>query len=189
MRIGQKLVLFIDTPGFGHPDLPITKVKKAIHDLLGYFTRRLGGIHGIFYLHDIRSVRKTQGMQESFGFLEELTRPNCPPITFITTGWDIIPQKERARSVQRKNDLAREWGEKFADPQLFEFGVSWEDDPPEEIRSARVQLADLIITRYGNTQVRSLEMPFWETKLGVFLSSIQFQITISEEPAIYYVEF
>src|SRR5436309_1268658 len=97
-KINGELILFIDTPGFGHPDLPNNKVKTLIYNMIGYFTRRLGGIHGILYIHSILTERTSSGMRESFEFLMELTGTRvCPRVTFITTNWDLVHKKQEVK--------------------------------------------------------------------------------------------
>jgi len=50
----------------------------------GFFTRALGGVHGILYVQDTTVERTLPGMNETIDFLA--IRPH---ITFITTKWDI----------------------------------------------------------------------------------------------------
>jgi GTP-binding protein EngB required for normal cell division len=178
--------LLIDTPGFGHPDLPLSNVKEEIYDLLGYFTRRLGGVHGILYLHDIRKDRTTSGMKESFQFLEDLSKPVYPLVMFITTGWDLIVPKERARSEQRGRDLSGKFRRIFANLQSFEFGASWEDDTQTVKDNARAELENSLTQRYGNAQVVSLSMPFWQSSFGKWLSEIKIEVRAGVQTVNYY---
>ncbi|KAH6973348.1 hypothetical protein EDB80DRAFT_900505 [Ilyonectria destructans] len=64
--------IFIDTPGFGHPDFTKYEIKEKILGLLGYFTRTLGGVHGFLFIQSARETRPTPGIRDSVSFLKEL---------------------------------------------------------------------------------------------------------------------
>ena len=65
-EINKRKFLLIDTPGFGHPNMPNSKVANIIYNMVGYFTRQSGGVHGILYVHNIFIDRTAPGMRDSY---------------------------------------------------------------------------------------------------------------------------
>jgi len=170
-EINGKWFLFIDTPGFGHPDMPTSKVKKIIHSMVGYFTRQLGGIHGILYVHSILTERTSQGMRDSYEFLEKITDEKVNGVTFITTNWDGFPEKHRAKCENRANALIdKEWKSfRVREPdgcKYFISGVSCDEDSDSDKKKQRKLLVEQVLGSFGRSGVRSLEMPFWEWTKG-----------------------
>jgi hypothetical protein len=108
---------FIGTPGFGHAYCQYDVVKESIHKLLGYFTRILGGIHGIPHIQGIRDERVSTRMRDSLKFIKELTEDKeryiYSHITFITTKWDVVAQKKRANCDNQENELKTRWCNEF----------------------------------------------------------------------------
>lgn len=166
-KIKEQMYLFIDTPGFGHPSLPLSKVKHAIHHTVGYFTRRLGGIHGILYVQSIIDPRTSHGMKESIEFLDHLVGQRIRSrITFITTKWDLVVQKEERRCQKRETEMkTKEWKdfrvEDAEGARYFAHGAS-SDDSDEERVEATEKLFDRVLLQYQNTKPESLVMPFSE---------------------------
>ncbi|KAM5367533.1 hypothetical protein ACJA88_011500 [Fusarium oxysporum] len=137
--INDESFLFIDSPGFGHATFKPGVVKKQIHSMLGYFTRELGGIHGILYIHDILTEREVPGMQEATEFLRELAAHDFKPhITFITTKWDIPSDAPK---------LTRKYGQDLQ-------------------QQGRQALLNNVIAYYINSDIESLAMPFSEWTYG-----------------------
>jgi hypothetical protein len=161
--------LFLDTPGFGHPNLNIEGVKHAIHTVLGNFTRYLGGIHGILYCHDITTVRTTPGMEQSFKFLCDLTGKYVHRMTFITTKWDLVVSKQKANCERLESELKKRWGRyRINEPncsKYFRFGASCEDEEGEKV-VAREQVVTQLKDTYCGTEAYSLGMPFTQWTWG-----------------------
>ena len=175
--------MFIDSPGFGHPDLPMAKVKKTIHNTVGYFTRYLGGIHGIFYIHSILTERALPGMRESVNFLAELTGENTyPHITFLTTKWDLVHQKQLGECQGRESELKNTEWKRFhigqpVGARYYKYGVSSSHDSEADKARHKVLLTDQVLSRYSVTKVAPLKMPFLERTFGEQAGTV-FQVAI-----------
>jgi hypothetical protein len=106
--------------------------------MLGYFTRALGGIHGIWYIQSIKDDRTSTGMRESIEFLDELGHERTrSKVTFITTKWDLVVSKELGNCESRESEMkTKEWKDfKIGTPdgaRCFHHGVSCEDDDEEK---------------------------------------------------------
>ncbi|KAL4881333.1 P-loop containing nucleoside triphosphate hydrolase protein [Aspergillus karnatakaensis] len=168
-ELDDRMFLFIDTPGFGHSDLPNREVESAIYDLLGNFTRWLGGIYGIVYVDDIRTERQTSGKRDSFRFLYDLVHNTCPLLTLVTTHWDCIAPKERARCDAREEELKDLWREKFNMHEgLFlrcEASAS-EDDLDYLTERARLMARITNIYSAPAVELTPLAMPFSDWSWG-----------------------
>ncbi|KAM6514043.1 hypothetical protein FALCPG4_015220 [Fusarium falciforme] len=102
MLDGQAFVL-IDTPGFGHPKISKSEIRKRIHGLLGYFTRTLGGVHGFLFVQNARETRPTIGTRDSIEFLKNLGAEGIRErVTFVSTHWDVVAPIERDECEQRE---------------------------------------------------------------------------------------
>jgi hypothetical protein len=162
--------MFIDSPGFGHAAAGRGVIKAQIQSLLGFFTRALGGVHGILYVQDITEVRTTSGMQEATEFLDQLAseaiRPN---ITFITTKWDSVAPKLLPRCESRERELKKDTWKNFkvetpGGSRYFRHGVDCEVDSQQDQEDGRNLLVSNIMAHYTNVSAESLRMPFTESK-------------------------
>jgi hypothetical protein len=162
--------MFIDTPGFGHAAAGQEGIKVQIQSLLGFFTRALGGVHGILYVQDITQVRMTSGMQEATEFLDELAgeaiRPN---ITFITTKWDLVVPKLLPRCESREKKLKEDTWKNFkvdtpGGSRYFRHKVDCEVDRQQDQEDGRNLLESEVMAHYTNVSAESLRMPFTESK-------------------------
>jgi hypothetical protein len=179
--------MFIDSPGFGHATARRGVIKAQIQSLLGFFTRALGGVHGILYVQDITAVRTTPGMQEATEFLDELAseaiRPN---ITFITTKWDSVALKLLPRCESRERELKRDTWKNFnletlGGSRYFRHGVDCEVDSQRDQEHGRNQLMSSVMAHYTNVSAQSLRMPFTESKYykqGVKIATITGKVVI-----------
>ncbi|KAJ5557041.1 hypothetical protein N7494_000956 [Penicillium frequentans] len=164
-EIEDQKFLFIDTPGFGDPNLTSGTVKKAIYTILGYFTRQLGGIHGILYVQSIVDSRFSSGMQESSDFLSEICDHNSQlNVTFITTKWDMIVEKEMQNCRDRELTLVNKRWKAFKvgehnGARSWRSGASWDDD--FELRTKETaRLRQGILSYFQKNRVDTLVMPF-----------------------------
>lgn len=170
--VNGQLFLFIDTPGFGHPDFKTQKVKNNIYALVGYFTRQLGGIHGVLYFQNILIDKYDSGMVDSLEFLEKiLDKERQSRITFITTKWDLVVNKQRTIREDRAEELKDKTWKKFKIGQpnghwYFASGVDCDRDSEEDKRRQRDRLVNEVLSRYIGTKPQKLEMPFGEWTWG-----------------------
>jgi hypothetical protein len=173
-NIGKQLYLFLDTPGFGHPDLAFDVVKEAIYTILGNFTRCLGGVHGILYFHDITTVRTTSGMQQSFQFLKDLTPKNVHRIIFVTTKWDLVVPKQKPNCERLETELKERWFRYRIDQpncaRYLRFGASCEDEE-EEKKISRNEVVTHLTDKFCGTHPYSLEMPFLQWTWGEIITA------------------
>ncbi|KAL6702287.1 P-loop containing nucleoside triphosphate hydrolase protein [Trichoderma pleuroticola] len=162
--------IFIDSPGFGHSAAQPGVIKKQIQAALGFFTRALGGIHGILYGQDIMVERSLPGMQEAIDFLDELAgRAIRPHITFITTKWDIpesVPKLMR-KCVNRETELKTKTWAKFrvseqGGSRYFRHGVDCDEDSQQDQEHAKNLLTSSVMARYKTVSAKALIMPFSE---------------------------
>lgn len=172
-RIDRQLFLFIDTPGFGHPDLPDDKVKDTICQLLGYFTRKLGRIHGILYVQSITTDRTSPGMESSIKFLQQLVpdENRGPRLTFVTTKWDLISPKGRKNSEKKENEMIKDRWQSFrvgepSGARCVRVGLSCDEDTPEERFRERDRWANEVLKLYLDGGYIKPSMPFGELTFG-----------------------
>lgn len=138
--------------------------------MLGFFTRELGGIHGILYVQDILVERMLPGMEEAADFLHELgSRSVRPRITFITTKWDLVEsapkllRKCENREAELKNvtwasfNIGEPGGSTY-----FRHGIDCVEDSQEAQEEGRGLLISNVKAQYRNATTQSLRMPFSE---------------------------
>lgn len=181
-EIGGQPFIFIDTPGFGFAKSPPAQVKDAIHSTVGEFTRVLGGIHGILYVQSIVENRFSTGMRESIEFLNKLARDSIRPnITFITTQWDRVVNKDLGKRRMQESEMKIEqWGDfRVGEPNGARYfkhlGVDCDDATVDEIQDAKVALTNGVMSYYRSREVGSLAMPFSEWTTGEKVGFIVFK--------------
>lgn len=191
-NIGDKRFIFLDTPGFGHPDLKSKHVKKIIYATLGYFTRQLGGIHGIFYLQSIMSPRIEQGNRECMDFLTSLCKnsaekldPNLRRrVTFITTNWDLVPEQPAKRvkfETKVREFQTTEWREfrigSSDGARSFTCGCDSTEDDQIVQEAARADIITRVLEWYNDQKQRGLTMPFSQWTWGKQAEAIFIVVT------------
>lgn len=165
-EFGGQPYIYIDTPGFGHREASYESVRKSIQNIVGYFTRSIGGIHGILYVQSIQSNRNDVGMEDGLVFLDELAKFQVRSnITFITTHWDLIVPKAMANCENRERILKEEKWIKFAvdgpdSLKYYRHGISADQDTEEEKAIGRQGLLDSVFRYYETTSPERLVMPF-----------------------------
>jgi GTP-binding protein EngB required for normal cell division len=149
-RIKQQLFLFIDTPGFGHPELSNNKVEEAIYKMLGYFTRVLGHIHGVLYFQSILEDRVSPGMKDSAEFLRKLIPANkLDRLTFITTKWDTVAPKVKRIRINKASGA-----------RSFQLDVDCDFGTMDEKTDARKRVVNEVLNQYQVASHMGLFMPF-----------------------------
>jgi GTP-binding protein EngB required for normal cell division len=176
-RIKQQLFLFIDTPGFGHPELSNNKVEEAIYKMLGYFTRVLGHIHGVLYFQSILEDRVSPGMKDSAEFLRKLIPANkLDRLTFITTKWDTVaPKVKRIREAKESELIEEEWAvfriNKASGARSFQLDVDCDFGTMDEKTDARKRVVNEVLNQYQVASHMGLFMPFNQWTNGEKVSS------------------
>lgn len=160
---------FIDTPGFGSSVGDSKILKSSVQKTLGYFTRTLGGIHGILYVQSILDVCTTPSMSESLQFLSELY-PTAfyPHITFTTTKWDVPKRIDsyRRREEELKEGLWKDFRISSGGARYFQHvGIDCDEASSDERETARAPLISNGLRYYFDSWVAGLVMPFsqWTT--------------------------
>ncbi|QKX61744.1 uncharacterized protein TRUGW13939_08900 [Talaromyces rugulosus] len=148
MKVGHDL-----KSGFGDPDLPAEEVEAIIYSTLGYFTRALGGVHGVLHVQSIFEPRSSQEIRDSIRFL------------------DKIASKRKGDFEKLEMQMAKEEWKIFGidsrdGSRSFRFGVDVEQDNDEDKEIAKKKIINSVFQRYRIKKPEELVMPFSEWSGG-----------------------
>ncbi|RYO86514.1 hypothetical protein DL766_003041 [Monosporascus sp. MC13-8B] len=108
-KIGDRVVHFVDTPGFSDTYLSDTEVLELIADYLSAAYSKKMRLTGIIYLHPISDNRFTHQAVRNLEMFKKLTgQQNLKSVVLVTSMWDRVGDVEGGRrEVQLREDFWR----------------------------------------------------------------------------------
>ncbi|KAI1249992.1 hypothetical protein MGN70_008443 [Eutypa lata] len=97
-KIDDRVVRFVDTPGFSDTHLSDTEVLEMIADYLAAAYSQKMQLSGIIYLHPISDNRFTHHMAKNLEMFKKLTgQKNLKNVVLTTSMWDRVGEVEGGR--------------------------------------------------------------------------------------------
>lgn len=97
-KIDDRVVRFVDTPGFSDTHLSDTEVLEMIADYLAAAYSQKMRLSGIIYLHPISDNRFTHHMAKNLEMFKKLTgQKNLKNVVLTTSMWDRVGEVEGGR--------------------------------------------------------------------------------------------